>query len=250
MEQVLTFFVIFISLNQFPLCVSDNHNLNGRDGNCAKKTSCIECTTSTDHCNWCFSGNFCTNNATFDCIGEYAITGTGVSWSSNEQIHPQFQRKKIHLQRSHRLYSGPEFCPSIRADVEGNKIIATMGATKKVVVKLNISNDGLLPAFRFTCEFKIDGKSTTVNGRLFGEKLYCDAVQLMYSADSPNVSATFNVLRNGLIPLANPDNIHGNLFQNEILFHVNDIILNFQLSFIDAVNQMPGAKSVSNCQKN
>lgn len=102
-----------------------------------------------------------------------------------------------------------------------------MGATKKVVVKLNISNDGLLPAFRFTCEFKIDGKSTTVNGRLFGEKLYCDAVQLMYSADSPNVSATFNVLRNGLIPLANPDNIHGtNLFRNAISFHVNENINN------------------------
>lgn len=64
---------------------------------------------------------------------------------------------------------------------------------------------------RFVCQLNIEGKLTTVNGQLFGDKIYCDAVQLTYTSNTPNVTATFNVLRNGLIPLDNPDNIHGKI---------------------------------------
>lgn len=75
---------------------------------------------------------------------------------------------------------------------------------------MNISEEALLTALRFVCRLNIEGKLTTVNGQLFGDKIYCDSVQLTYAADAPNVTATFDILRNGLIPLDNPDNIHGN----------------------------------------
>lgn len=74
---------------------------------------------------------------------------------------------------------------------------------------MNISEEALLTALRFVCRLNIGGKLTTVNGQLFGDKIYCDSVQLTYAADAPNVTATFDILRNGLIPLDNPDNIHG-----------------------------------------
>lgn len=115
---------------------------------------------------------------------------------------------------------------------------------------MNISEEALLTALRFVCRLNIEGKLTTVNGQLFGDKIYCDSVQLTYAADAPNVTATFDILRNGLIPLDNPDNIHGNSVCGYIHSKGKWWIIQFQLWFIDAASRTMDVPNVWLCRRN
>lgn len=222
MKSIANILFIFISLTLFKLIVSESIIIAGtnNNNNCSSHLTCTQCVSSTSNsCDWCLGGNRCTdNNSTLSCREDFIVTGINVKFTQRSAIARKtniLQRKQ--LQRSSEWYrSGPSFCPSINANDNGNEITATLGATKKIIVNINISNEALLTAMRFVCQLNIEGKLITVNGQLFGDKIYCDSMQLTYKSNTPNVTTTFNILRNGLIPLDNPDNIHGNILQLKI----------------------------------
>lgn len=102
--------------------------------------------------------------------------------------------------------SGPRFCPRIIAMDSGNEILVAAGAKKSTRVKVHI-----MQKFIVQCQFNIEGRVTSLNARLLGDTIYCDAMNFEYTSKSPNLTAKFDVIWGQTKLLDNPENVHGNL---------------------------------------
>lgn len=153
---------------------------------CNTYSSCSKCVSSSFPCDWCVDGHRCTHDTAENCRNDILVTGIS-------RIGPSYR-------------SGPAFCPTINATMEGsNEILVPSGIKKAVKVKVHIIGQFIVQT-RFLCQFNIEGRVTSVNAQLIADLIYCD--QMEFASSAPNVTASFAVIWGGSKPLDNPNNLH------------------------------------------
>ncbi|RWS17561.1 plexin A-like protein [Dinothrombium tinctorium] len=164
---------------------------------CSSYTSCTKCVSSPFPCDWCVGGHRCTHDTGENCRNDILVTGVS-------SVGPSIR-------------SGPGFCPRINSTSDTTtEILVPSGSLQPVQVKVdNIPQ--FIVTTRFVCHFNIGGRVATANGRLLGEIILCDPVLFQYTADVPNITATFAVIWDISKPLDNPENIHVLIYRCDIM---------------------------------
>ena len=65
------------------------------------------------------------------------------------------------------------------------------------------------------CIFIIDGRDVSVDAKLRGDKIYCDAVEFLYDHCLPNVTAQVKVKSDPHNYLENPKDVHIVIHKNQ-----------------------------------
>ncbi|KAG0427984.1 hypothetical protein HPB47_025004 [Ixodes persulcatus] len=112
---------------------------------CSVHKTCSACVTSAFACNWCFSENSCTHNAS-------ACSRNVIRGENNPQ---------------NSLVKGRQHCPSFSAD---SSILLANGVRTEVAVEArNLPN----PADNFHCVLGIEGAQQRVQARVMNNKIIC-----------------------------------------------------------------------------
>ncbi|XP_041981257.1 uncharacterized protein LOC121734723 [Aricia agestis] len=163
-------------------------NNNSSFVECNAYTSCTQCVSSPYPCDWCVDGHRCTHDTAENCRNDILVTGVS-------RVGPSYR-------------SGPSFCPTLKSTYDDtNEILVPFGVKKAIKVKVHIIGQFIVQT-RFVCQFKLESKIIHVNAQLLADTIYCDRVEWTYTSQSPNVTASFDVIWGGSKPLDNPNNIH------------------------------------------
>ncbi|XP_037578148.1 plexin-B isoform X1 [Dermacentor silvarum] len=136
---------------------------------CSVHKTCSACVTSAFACNWCFSENTCTHNAT--SCSRNVISGENSPQNS--------------------LVKGRQHCPSFGAD--SSLLLANGVRTEVAVEARNLPS----PADNFHCVLDIEGRRERVQARVVNNKIICSQAVYSYQSEIPEQQGTLTVLWNG-----------------------------------------------------
>jgi len=155
---------------------------------CNSYSSCTNCVSSLFPCDWCVDAHRCTHDTSENCRNDILVTGVN-------RIGPSIR-------------SGPTFCPRITTvGSQPSQILVHSGLNKAIRVHVQHIAQFIIQN-RFVCQFNIEGRVTSVNAQLLGDKIYCDEMEFTYTSHTPNITATLAVIWGQSKVLDNPDNIH------------------------------------------
>lgn len=135
---------------------------------CSVHETCTACVTSAFACDWCFSQNTCTHNAS-------TCPRNVISGENNPQ---------------HALVKGRQHCPSFSAS---RSILLPNGVRSEVSVEArNLPS----PADKFQCVFDIEGVKQSVQAKVDSNKIVCAQAVYSYKSEVPEQQVTLTVLWN------------------------------------------------------
>lgn len=152
---------------------------------CSTFSTCTECVSLKNGCDWCTAAFKCTNKVGDTCPNDLVVSNA-------------FKIKT-------ELRSGPDNCPKFTGVGNETEILIPSGAKKSIKAKINVHGHFLLQK-QFICKFTIDGKEIIANAHLLGDTFTCDPV--LFKTDSPRSTVKFEILWEKTKALANPTNVH------------------------------------------